>query len=92
MMRSSPKIRRVQLIINQNTESVLVGIVSAEPDYKLSLILNRKLKTSLKNVTPVLITDESGTELQFSRFSDTTASPGPAFDLTSNRHGKNFLI
>jgi hypothetical protein len=92
MMRSNPKIKRVQLIINQNNESVLVGIVSAEPDYKLSLTLNKKLNISLKSVSPVLLPDESGRELVFSRFSDTTASQGLSYDLTSNRCGKNFLI
>ncbi|MCX6334523.1 MAG: IPExxxVDY family protein [Bacteroidia bacterium] len=92
MMRSSPKIKRVQLIINQNNESVLVGIVSAEPDYKLSLTLNRKLKISLKNISPLTITDDAGTEIVFSRFSDISSSQGQAFDLISNRSEKNYLI
>jgi hypothetical protein len=91
-MRSSPKITRVQLKINQNNQSVLVGIVSAEPDYKLSLTLNRKLKISLKNVAPLLVADDSGAEVPFSRFSDTSSSHGQAYDLTSNRSEKNFLI
>jgi len=92
MMRSSPKITRVQLKINQNNESVLVGIVSAEPDYKLSLTLNRKLKLSLKNVTPLSIPEDDGNEVIFSRFSDTSSSHGMSYDLVSNRSGKYYFI
>jgi len=92
MMRSSPKIIRVQLKINQNTESVLVGIVSAEPDYKLSLAINRKLKISLKNISPIILPDPSGSEITFSKFSDSSASHGQSFELISNRQGKNYLI
>jgi hypothetical protein len=92
MMRSGPKITRVQLKINQNNESVMVGIVSAEPDYKLSLTLNRKLNISLKNVSPVMVPDESGSELAFTRFSDTSPSNGLTYSLTSNRCGKSFLV
>ena len=92
MMRSSPKITRVQLEINQNNESVLIGIVSAEPDYKLSLSLNRKLKISLKNADPVMVKDEPGAEKTFSRFSFTAPSHGQGFELISNRFGKNFLV
>jgi len=92
MTRSSPRITRVQLKINQNNESVLVGIVSSEPDYKLSLALNRKLKISLKNINPVTVTDENGKESVFSRFSDASSSQGTTYDLTSNRNEKNYLI
>jgi hypothetical protein len=91
-MRSSPKITRVQLKINQNNESVLVGIVSAEPDYKLSLSINKKLKINLKNSDPIIVPDESGTEIAFSRFSDMSPARGPALELISNRSEKNFLI
>lgn len=91
MMRSSPKITRVQLKVNQNNESVLVGIVSAEPDYKLSLAINKKLKISLKNSGPVFVQDENGAEIAFSRFSDDASDKGP-YELISNRIEKNFLI
>lgn len=91
MMRSSTKITRVQLKVNQNSESVLAGIVSAEPDYKLSLSINRKLKISLKSHNPVVVTDDKGTELAFSRFSDMSSGHGP-IELISNRIDKNFLI
>ena len=91
-MRSIQKITRVQLKINQYDDFVLLGLVSAEPDYKLSLNLNKKFRISLKNISPLKITDDAGSELAFSRFSDTSGSPDLLFNLISNRSGKSFLL
>jgi hypothetical protein len=91
MMRSSPKITRVQLKINQNNESVLVGIVSAEPDYKLSLAINKRLNISLKNSGPVIVSDEKGTGIAFSRFFHDASEKG-SYELISNRVEKHFLL
>jgi hypothetical protein len=66
--------------------------VSAEPDYKLSLTLNKKFRISLKNISPVKINNDIGSELTFSRFSDSSSSPDRIFNLISNRSGKNFLL
>lgn len=85
------KIKRIQLNIDQNNESVILGIVSAEPDYKLSLALNKKFRISLKSISPVTL-HENNSELTFSRFSDTTGSPYLIYDLISNRTGKNFFL
>jgi len=91
-MKSIQKITRVQLKINHKEEFILLGIVSSEPDYKLSLTLNKKFRISLKNISPVMITNDTGSELAFSRFSDTSESPDILFNLISNRSGKNFLL
>lgn len=91
-MKTTPKIKRVYLKISQNDESVFLGIVSSEPDYKLSLALNKNLKISLKNIAPVIINYEPDNEMIFSRFSDSSASQNLIYDLTSNRCGKNHLI
>ncbi len=91
-MKAAPKITRVKLKINQKHEFILFGIVSPEPDYKISLALNRKLKISLKNISPVILNSGSGNELSFSRFSDSAASPDLIYDLISNRSGKNYLL
>jgi len=91
-MKSLQKVTRVQLKVNQDEESILIGIVSAEPDYKLSLALNKKFRISLKNISPLKLADDSGSELLFSRFSDLSASPDRVFTLFSNRTGKYFLI
>jgi len=86
------KIRKVRLQINQSDEPVILGIVSAEPDYKLSLALNRNLGISLKNSLPVLPDELPGDEHSFSRFSYTSLSGTLTCDLTSNHSGKSFLI
>ncbi|MGA1978554.1 MAG: IPExxxVDY family protein [Bacteroidales bacterium] len=91
-MKTGTKVRRVRLSINQDNEFAILGIVSAEPDYKLSLILNRKLKMSLKNVSPVAVNNKQGDDLLFSRFSDVQVQSEISCDLVSNRSGKNYLI
>lgn len=91
-MKSIQKVTRVKLKINQNNDLILFGLVSAEPDYKLSLTLNKKFRISLKNISPVKITDDNGSELAFSRFSDTSGSSDIIFNLISNRSGKHFLL
>jgi hypothetical protein len=91
-MKSVQKVTRVQLKINRNDDFILFGLVSAEPDYKLSLTLNKKFRISLKNISSLKITDETGSELAFSRFSDSSKSPELQFSLFSNRSGKSFLL
>jgi hypothetical protein len=88
----TPKISRLKLENSHCDDTSMIGLVSAEPDYKLSLSINKTLKISLKNTSPVKINDETGQELVFSRFSDTTAYPDLIFDLISNRSGKEFLL
>ena len=90
-MKASPKIKRVRLKINQENEFALFGIVSPEPDYKLSLAVNRKLKINLRNAMPVIPDNKSAEEISFSRFSD-NSSLHLTFDLISNRSGKNYLV
>jgi len=91
-MKGTPKIKRVKLKVSNDPDSILIGIVSAEPDYKLSLTLNRKLGISLRNTEPVEIHEEPDPELSFSRFSDSSAQTGVIYDLVSNRSGKNCFI
>jgi hypothetical protein len=92
MMKGVQKITRLQLKINQNTDFILFGLVSSEPDYKLSLSLNKKFKISLKNISPVILNDLNESDLIFSRFSHTCASPDIIYNLVSNRSGKNYLL
>ena len=82
------KVTRVTLD-DQEHDYYMLGLVSAEPDYKVSLDLNRKLNISLRNSTPLTV--RSGdTEVAFSRFT----APGNSFawTLISNRQGKYFLL
>ena len=90
-MKNTQKIKRVHLKINQNTGTLLFGLVSTEPDYKLSLSLNRKLNISLKQTLPVSFTEKKQAEIHFSRFTDSSVT-GITYDLVSNRSGTIRLI
>lgn len=86
------KLTRVKLQIDQPDDYLLIGIVSSEPDYKLSLALNKKFSISLKNSEPVKLPGDDGSELIFSRFTFSDTYSGSTFNLISNRSGKHFLI
>jgi hypothetical protein len=91
-MKSIQRVTRVQLENNQKAEFLLLGLVSAEPDYKLSLSINKKFRISLKNISPINVSDDTGHELLFSRFSDPGKAPETGFCLISNRTGKSYLL
>jgi hypothetical protein len=91
-MRNSQKITRIHLPVNEQDIPLVIGIVSPDPDYKLSLKLNRKLCISLKNTDPVEFQDVEGKKFLFSRFSDTSVVPDSHFQLVSNRAEKNFML
>jgi len=91
-MKSSLKITRIQLEVKRNDRFFLYGIVSADPDYKLSLALNKKMGIFLKNSSPLHLPAETGSELSFSRFSYTNHSGDIVYTLISNRSGKQFLL
>lgn len=91
-MKSTQKVTRVKLNIDQNNDYILLGIVSAEADYKLSLSLNKKFRISLKNISPITVIAENKSELTFSRFSNNDKPADLMFCLVSNRSGKNYLL
>jgi hypothetical protein len=91
-MKSTKKITKLKLNIDQNNDYRLLGIVSAEPDYKLSLSLNKKFGISLKNISPLKLTGDIQSELAFSRFSNNDDTSDLNFSLISNRTNKNFLL
>jgi hypothetical protein len=91
-MKSVQKITRIQLKISRKDEFLLFGLVSSEPDYKLSQHINKKFRITLKNTAPVKIRTSAGSEQLYSRFSFTDDSTGIVFNLFSNRSGSNFLL
>lgn len=91
-MKSNKKITRVQLKNSSGDEFIILGLVSSEPDYKMSLNINKRFKISLKNTLPVKLNKSGGEELVFSRFSDLTHSPEKVFSLISNRAEKTYLV
>jgi hypothetical protein len=90
-MKSNKKIKKHQLDNLLDDEFHFFGLVSSEPDYKLSLILNRKFQISLKSIPPIIFKDTKNSEFSFSRFS---ASGGIAmtFSLISNKSDKNNFL
>lgn len=91
-MKSSQKIKRIKLEIDPNNEFILLGLVSAERDYKLSLSLNKKFRISLKNIPPLRLSVEDNPEFTFSRFSNNDDRTDLIFVLVSNRSGKSYLL
>jgi len=91
-MKSSQKVTKLKLNIEQDNDYLLLGLVSAEPDYKLSLSLNKKIGISLKNIAPLVLPGDNNSEQTFSRFSNFDAPSDLTFSLISNRTGKNFLL
>jgi len=91
-MKNSQKITKIHLTVNDEDIPEVIGIVSADPDYRLSLKLNRKLSVSLKNIDPIEFQGEKGETLVFSRYSDSSQPADSNFQLVSTRSGKNFLL
>ncbi len=91
-MKSTPKTKRIIFDAGKNENLLVFGIVSAEPDYKLSLALNRKMRISLRNTDPLCISDGSENELSFSRFRATGKTGEVLYELVSNRSGSQFLL
>jgi hypothetical protein len=92
IMKNRQKIIRVQLDADTGEDYLLLGVVSSEPDYKLSLAINRKMNLSLKHMTPVEVTDEKGSISHFSRFSDHSGKSGITFNLFSNKSDGELLL
>ena len=91
-MKSTPKTKRIIFDAGKNENLLVFGIVSAEPDYKLSLALNRKMGISLRNTDPLCISEDSVNELSFSRFRATGKTGEVLYELVSNRSGSQFLL
>ncbi|NLA50109.1 MAG: IPExxxVDY family protein [Bacteroidales bacterium] len=91
-MKKKSRIRRIRLKNSDIHQWTLFGIVSSEPDYKLSLALNKKLKTSLKSCNPLIIQDNNGIEMIFSKFSSSSDPEEINCDLVSNRSINSFLV
>jgi hypothetical protein len=82
----------VQLNFGLDEEYILLGIVSTDPDYKLSLSINNKLNISLQSDKPLEVAGKNGDTVTFSRFSDFKMAPDRTFQLISNRHNKEHFL
>jgi predicted nucleic acid-binding Zn finger protein len=86
-MKKLQKVTRVKLDVGQEKDYILFGLVSSEPDYKLSLSLNRKFTISLKNISALKLADDQS----FSRFSNNSGDE-VTYILISNRSGKHYFL
>ncbi len=91
-MKNQKKITRVKLQIDEADEFLIFGLVSSEPDYRLSLQLKQNLGLTFKNIPPVSISGDDNDEIQFSRFKAIDNHSDRIYILVSNRTGKQFLI
>lgn len=91
-MKIGQKITRVELKLDPDHSYCLFGIVTADPDYKLSLAINKKFNISLKNSTPVEIKSVSGVLRHFSRFSYNSPAHEYSYSLISNRSDNEVLL
>jgi hypothetical protein len=91
-MKGSRKVTKVRLSPGDQEKPGIYGLVSPDPDYKLSLKLNKDLGILLRNDKPVLINKGAGNEISFSRFTDNSGAPDTLFSLVANRTGTNFLL
>lgn len=90
-MKNAKKITRHQLEENIRDEIIYLGLVSAEADYKLSLIINSRFRISLRHSEPVMV-DNGPRKVSFSRFSSVQAFQDLVFSLVSNKSEKDYLV
>jgi len=87
-MSREKKITRHTIGTGEPQPFFFLGVVSAEPDYRLSVMINRHLGTDLRKCNEdITVAGQAGTQ-QFSRFSPENR----AFSLVSNRSGVNVLL
>ena len=88
-MRSQGRKSLHKLVIDEEFDHQFLGIVSYEPDYRISLEINRKLGISLSNTDPV----EAGREekANYSRFTGKSRYNDLSYQLVSNKAGNNIL-
>jgi hypothetical protein len=91
-MSNSQRITRIRLSVEEQELPVVFGIVTADPDYKLSLRLNKKLGISLRTTDPVELHDNEGSGVIFSKFADVSGAPDSVYQLVSNRSEKISLL
>jgi hypothetical protein len=91
-MKGSRKITKIQLSVSEQDGPSVFGLVTPEPDYKLSLTLNKKLRISLRGSLPLETEGKKGIKFEFSKFSDLSSAPETIFHLVSNRAGKDYFL
>ncbi|MBS0009925.1 MAG: IPExxxVDY family protein [Bacteroidales bacterium] len=90
-MKPPSKKTRLKLKLDNNDEDQFLGLVSAEADYKVSLLINQGLGLNLKSTSPVVKTVNKN-EISFSRFTSDSKYSEIVYELISNDAGKEKLL
>jgi hypothetical protein len=87
-MSTGGKITRHTIPEEERQEFFFLGVVSAEPDYRLSVLINRHLGTDLRKCDEEIAAHTDSGKPSFSRF---TTVP-PELSLVSNRSEGHILL
>lgn len=87
-MSTGGKITRHTIPGEERQEFFFLGVVSAEPDYRLSVLINKHLGTDLRKCDDEIAVQSDPGKPSFSRF--TTVPPG--LSLVSNRSEGHILV
>ena len=90
-MKAPSKKTRLKLKPDINDEDQFLGLVSAEADYKVSLLINQSLGLNLKSNSPVVKTVNKN-DIFFSRFTSDSKYSEIVYELISNDAGKEKLL
>jgi hypothetical protein len=81
-MKQPKKVTRIPLVVDDTGNIIIMGLVSHDPDYRLSLSINKKIGISLRNISPV---EAPGTNIipeTYSRFRDNSDPGGLLYTLS----------
>lgn len=90
-MKPPVKKTKHKLLVDTEEEWYFIGLVSAEADYRTSIILNKHLNISLKNNNSIIIRIKNR-ETNFSRFSSESKYSELSYDLISNKSKHEHLL
>lgn len=87
-MKETGKITKVTIDSVPKKNFSFLGIVTSEPDYKLSHLLNKKFSLSLSHSDDEVITEPDNEQAAFSKF----ITQDKKYTLISNRSSQSFLL
>ena len=91
-MKQQKKVTRIPLVVDETGNITIMGLVSHDPDYKVSLSINRILGISLRNISPFELPGPKAVTTTYSRFRDSSDPHGLIYTLVSNRNGNSHLV
>ena len=90
--RRQVKKHKLKLNLTSESDLFLVGISSAEPDYKLCWEINKAFLISLIKTDDHVITNKTGEKISFSKFFYMDESSFDSYALIRNKENNYFLL